>query len=534
MQPRTIEVLKNMAPIGQEMTTRGARCYERTFWDPPSSGVGLERTRRVQSCPTYIDTEDAYTLGVQQGLIERAFLRDMERHGVRVTRPWAFESFDIHHESGYLHPVEVVLKRVVPEGAEDKYAQQAVTKKVRCKYMIGCDGGRSAVRRIMEARHGVEMKGDWVDTLWGAIDAVVHTDFPDIRKIAAIHSAKNGAIMVFPREVNDEGKPVVRLYTQINLANEPSANGAVKLTAQEVTCEDIMKADRKIFAPFKLEFEKVEWWTAYPIGQRISSKYSIDNRVFIAGDACHTHSPKQGQGLNTSMMDAMNLAWKINLVESKVAKPSILSTYEQERWPVGKYLVDFDAIFAALFSGQIPKVDTAGVAKMSADERKKHFVDVQRENAEFTSGLGVTYVESVLSIPKAAKVDSCELSNCKLEAGKRLLAGWVSRFLNGEPVRIIHEVQFDAPGGFRLYCLTGDFARNKSALEECSSYLTSSSSFLSKFGLPRSGSRSQDVGLPPATTLDQKGSNPPFLHFDHSQVKQIQVRARRSCTVKGT
>lgn len=86
------------------------------------------------------------------------------------------------------------------------------------------------------------------------------------------------------------------------------------------------------------------------------------------------------------MMDAMNLSYKLHLVLSGVAQPSLLKTYEEERWPVGKYLIDFDAQFAALFSGEIPKNDIHGVGKMSQAQRQQFFVDVQRENAEFTSG----------------------------------------------------------------------------------------------------------------------------------------------------
>ena len=86
-------------------------------------------------------------------------------------------------------------------------------------------------------------------------------------------------------------------------------------------------------------------------------------------------------------MDAMNLAFKLHLVLSGLAEPSLLKTYEEERWPVGKYLVDFDAQFAALFSGEIPKNDIHGVGKMNMNERQQFFVRVQRENAEFTSGM---------------------------------------------------------------------------------------------------------------------------------------------------
>lgn len=91
------------------------------------------------------------------------------------------------------------------------------------------------------------------------------------------------------------------------------------------------------------------------------------------------------------MMDAMNLSYKLHLVLSGLAQPSLLKTYEEERWPVGKYLVDFDAQFAALFSGEIPRNDIHGVGKMTANERAQFFVRVQRENAEFTSGIPSTY-----------------------------------------------------------------------------------------------------------------------------------------------
>lgn len=193
----------------------------------------------MQSTPKHFDTEDAYTLGVQQGLIERAFLRDMARHNLRITRPWEFKNFDLQTSAGYQSPVSVLLKNVATNEE----------KTVRAKYLIGCDGGRSAVRNVMARDFGVEMNGDWVDTLWGAIDAVVHTDFPDIRKIAAIHSRDHGAIMIFPRETNDDGKDVVRLYTQINKKDgaEKDVKGGVKLSAGDVKVEDIMEADRKVY-----------------------------------------------------------------------------------------------------------------------------------------------------------------------------------------------------------------------------------------------------------------------------------------------
>lgn len=65
-----------------------------------------------------------------------------------------------------------------------------------------------------------------------------------------------------------------------------------------------MQAASKILRPYKLEYKHCQWWTAYGIGQRLGSRFSASNRVFLAGDAVHTHSPKAGQGMNVSMHDS--------------------------------------------------------------------------------------------------------------------------------------------------------------------------------------------------------------------------------------
>jgi 2-polyprenyl-6-methoxyphenol hydroxylase-like FAD-dependent oxidoreductase len=97
----------------------------------------------------------------------------------------------------------------------------------------------------------------------------------------------------------------------------------------------------------------------------------------MAGDACHTHSPKAGQGMNTALIDAHNLSFKMNLVLRGLAHPDLLKTYNEERWKIGKQLIDFDEEYAALFSGEVPK-NSPEVANMTKDEVKAHFVEVQR------------------------------------------------------------------------------------------------------------------------------------------------------------
>lgn len=500
VQPRTLEVFRNMPPIGEEMIARGSRSYERTFWAPPANGGdGIVCTRRVQSCPTWLDTEEPYTLGVQQGLIEKAFLRDMDRHNLRVTRPYRFESFTYDPEAKS-HPVTVTLVNDTDGGSR---------RVVRTEYLIGTDGGRSAVRQCMSKNHGITFDGDWVDTLWGAIDAVVETSFPDIRKIAAIASREYGSVMIFPREHNDQGNPVVRLYTQIDKAL------GIK-SAKDVRVEDIMEADRKIFAPYALKFTEIEWWTAYPIGQRLASHYDVAQRIFIAGDACHTHSPKAGQGMNTSMIDAQNLAWKLHLVLCGLARPEILATYHQERHSIGKQLIDFDAEYSALFSGQTPKNAAGAGRTMTPAERDAYFVSVQRKNANFTTGLGVYYPANMLNVvlpsnssatpmTTTAGLHDGPIQKCTLHPGRRLETGTVTRFLNSEPCKIIHEVKYDAPGGFRIYVLTGphalrgsneDAAAAASPLRAWSAHLRTPSSFLHRF---RGLAPHDTSGLPPVS-----------------------------------
>lgn len=213
LQPRTLEVLQNMEPLGSEMMARGASSYERTFWGPLASGErGIERKRRVQSFPSHFAIEDERTVGLQQGIIESGFLRDMERHGVRVTRPWRFREFKMTGDANF--PVRVTLERMgqlvatTNEGGapESHIEPTGELETIKTKFLIGCDGGRSPVRKQMESDHGVTFDGEWVDTLWAALDCVVETDFEDIRKISAIHSKEHGALFILPREETESGE----------------------------------------------------------------------------------------------------------------------------------------------------------------------------------------------------------------------------------------------------------------------------------------------------------------------------------------
>ena len=143
------------------------------------------------------------------------------------------------------------------------------------------------------------------DYIWGVVDMIPETDFPDIRCKAAVHS-ENGSCMVIPREGD-----IVRLYIQLTSSDVLGPDGRVDKT--KMGPEKLMQVAQKSFQPFKITAGAFDWWTIYismsrtysprnytddqPVGQRVASRFSIRERVFIVGDACHTHSPKAGKDL---------------------------------------------------------------------------------------------------------------------------------------------------------------------------------------------------------------------------------------------
>ena len=121
------------------------------------------------------------------------------------------------------------------------------------------------------------MIGDSSDAVWGVTDVYPQTSFPDIRKKVSIRSDA-GHLIIIPRE----GGSLARFYIEL-------PPGTI---AKDVTRADIHQAAQRIFHPYQLEIADTFWWSAYSIGQRLADHFTKDNRVFLTGDACHTHSPK--------------------------------------------------------------------------------------------------------------------------------------------------------------------------------------------------------------------------------------------------
>jgi phenol 2-monooxygenase len=262
----------------------------------------------------------------------------------------------------------------------------------------------------------------------------------DIRMRCAIHSANSGALMVIPRE-----NGLVRLYIQL-LELKPDASG--RADRSKITPAVIISAAQKTLAPYKITYNYCDWWTAYQIGQRVGKTFSKHDRVFLAGDAVHTHSPKAGQGMNVSMQDTYNLAWKVG---------------------VAKALIEFDHKFSRLFSGR-PARDVIDEEGVSMDEFKKVF----EKGNYFASGLSVEYGDSIAVDVQGTKQDLAK----NVKVGMRFPSFKVLNQADARPWHFQEWMKSD--GRFRIVLFAGNVrdARQKGRVQDFCQALAKESSFL--------------------------------------------------------
>lgn len=469
IQPRTLEILRNLNLKRKIMAYDPARVYEVAFWDPVEGGK-ISRTGTWASCPAFLDARYPFTALLHQGLIERVMIDDMNKNGNRVQRPWTITGFttsNVDHD----YPVEVSLKNL----------DTNVIEHIRTKYLYGAEGGRSFVREQL----GVAVRHkDPISHVWGVMDGVVRTNFPDIKMKCTIHS-DHGSIMVIPRENN-----MVRLYIQIASSSDPDFN-----PRKTATVEEVQEAAKRILQPYYVTWDRVEWYSVYPIGQGIAEKYTLDHRVFMGGDTCHTHSPKAGQGMNTAFHDSLNLAWKIHAVESGFADRSILSTYEEERKYIAETLLNFDNKYAALFSQRQPSAQEVGQAHdhshstdPSTADIENPFVKTFKENCEFTAGFGVAYKPNIFNYsPDTSGFTHPSIisGSPQLRSGRIIPPADVTRVSDANPVHLENEIRWN--GAFRLFVFGGSNttrATKYKTLFDLETALRAPKSFYSRFSYP--------------------------------------------------
>lgn len=244
--------------------------------------------------------------------------------------------------------------------------------------------------------------------------------------------------MVIPREGD-----LVRLYIQLPNIEQDDPNE--RIDRSKITQQMLMDSARQIFSPYKLNWPDVQWWTIYIVSQRYANYFTDKNElIFIAGDACHTHSPKAGQGMNASMNDTHNLAWKLALVIKGLAYPSILQTYQFERHNYAKQLIEFDRTFAKLFADK-PAQNTQEVGVTHEE-----FRSALQMFSGFTSGLAVMYEPSLITAQASENQALAE----GLPIGKSLMSLIVIRHVDARPFHIHDQMPTDLR--FRVLIFAGN------------------------------------------------------------------------------
>jgi hypothetical protein len=222
------------------------------------------------------------------------------------------------------------------------------------------------------------------------MDVLAVTDFPDVRMKCLIQSSHEGSILIIPRE----GGYLARIYVELDKLNVNE-----RVSSRNITIDRLIAAVQRIIRPYTIDVKEVAWWSVYDIGQRLCDKFddvpddevaSRVPRVFIAGDACHTHSPKAGQGMNVSMQDAFNLGWKLAAVLRGRCAPTLLHTYSAERQVIAKELIEFDREWAKMLSTPVKQTpDGEGV---DPAEVQRYFI----QHGHYTAGTATRYKPSLL------------------------------------------------------------------------------------------------------------------------------------------
>jgi 2-polyprenyl-6-methoxyphenol hydroxylase-like FAD-dependent oxidoreductase len=305
--PRTLEVYEDMG-VAREMI---------------DAGLWLEGLRlAMPGAPPRdirLDLSDLPygELGIRQSETERILAEHLGRFGIAVERGVALA--DLMQDEG---AVSVVLDHA---GGRRETASFA--------YVVGCDGAHSAVRRAL----GIAFEGEAFPMGFMLGEATLTPALPRGVALRALRPREDDAPdMLIAIPLPEKGR-----YRISTLA--PGDGGAggtdhgIQTDRPGPSLARLQEAADRLM-PGELTLSDLGWSSSFRISMRLAERYRV-GRAFLAGDAAHIHPPTGGQGMNTGIHDAYNLAWKLALVVSGRAGEGLLASYEAERRPVGADVV---------------------------------------------------------------------------------------------------------------------------------------------------------------------------------------------------
>ncbi|PXA77610.1 3-hydroxybenzoate 4-monooxygenase [Auritidibacter sp. NML120779] len=419
IQARSVETFQAFG-FANEIIDEAFWLTEMCFWKPdPTNPENIIRTARTPDDPSGIS--EFPHLIVNQARVLDGYAEAALRAPGRITPDYGIKFLGLSVDREQDYPVEVQVEYVAgPRKGEQRT--------VRAKYVVGCDGAHSRVRDSI----GRVMTGDVANHAWGVMDVLANTDFPDIRTKCAINS-KHGQILHIPRE----GGHLFRMY--VDLGEVPLDDDH---KVRDTPIEEIIRKANDIITPYTLDVKSVAWHSVYEVGHRLTDHFDdvdtadrgrLTPRVFITGDACHTHSAKAGQGMNVSMQDGFNISWKLGQVLSGRSPETLLHTYSDERQEVAKNLIDFDKEWSTLMATPTEELPDP-----------TYLEDFYVKTAEFPAGFLTEYRPSMVT----GGTEHQELA-AGFPVGKRFKSAKAMRVCDANPLHIGHQAVAD--GRWRLY-----------------------------------------------------------------------------------
>ena len=359
-----MEMLEQVG-LGSKIAQQCFACRTAVGYDSNGNEIKGRGWSFVEDIP---DTTWNFATICRQKFVEEIYRKELEGLGVSVYSPVDFKDLTIDHS---VPQGEHRVMATVLDVATDQDYQ------IKCRYLIGADGSRTAVRRAAS----IESDGDSTEDRWVRIDGVLDTDMPKARSYGAIESPIYGNVLWIPLDHN-----ATRIGYHMSEARQNLYDGGF---TQEIAVKEAKEAVK----PFHIEYKQVDWASVYIVGQRVARHFFTQGCIFLAGDACHTHSSGAGQGMNAGTHDAVNLAWKLSLVLRGIAKPDLLDTYEHERRPNAQKLIDYDKDISVLISKRLPKSWTGDPG---ADPNVV-LGQILQEAKGFNTGLTIGYERNVLN-----------------------------------------------------------------------------------------------------------------------------------------
>jgi 2-polyprenyl-6-methoxyphenol hydroxylase-like FAD-dependent oxidoreductase len=352
---RTLELLDRMAPgCAERFITAGLKVENANIFS------GEEEIAHIDL--ESVDSPYKFVLMIPQSETERLLEEQLAEFGVKTERQLALTEFEQGEEG-------VVCSLVRSDGSSER---------VEASWLIGCDGAHSTVRhRLGKSFEGNTMLNDW-------ILADLHMSGVTGPPAINIYWHAQGVLALFPLEGTR--------YRVI--ADVGESSGSIGEGQRPAPTLDEVQQILDIRGPKGVFVSDPVWMSSFSINERKVTNYR-SGRVFLAGDAAHVHSPAGGQGMNTGMQDACNLAWKLALVERGLCLPEpLLTSYSDERSAIAKLVLEATgkATAMAVMQGGVKQSIRNHIASLVFG-----FAPVQHAMANVLSEVAVGYSDSSLN-----------------------------------------------------------------------------------------------------------------------------------------